>query len=231
VFSTKAKWRIGYLTAITLFCLGQPCVPAVNQDLQLWSPITLDGRLYKNYRGYLEITPRLGKNITRLNQLLLRPAIQYKFNDKISLFAGYLWQTNYQNGEVLHEHRLWEQALFNKDIKRFSIINRTRLEQRMFPHLSDTGNRLRHLLKFEYDLSDKWYLVTSDELFVNINSVANGPKAGIDQNRIFAGVGMRPRKRMRIEIGYQYQYVNRSDQFDDLGNHAILVQTFIGIKD
>jgi len=67
-------------------------------------------------------------------------------------------------------------------------------------------------------------------LFINLNSVKNGPQAGIDQNRIFAGVGVRPLKRTRVEAGYQYQWINRTDQFDQ-GNHAILVQTFIGIKD
>lgn len=213
-----------------LFCAA-PSYAGVDSDLQLWVPTTFDARIYRNWRGYLEVTPRIGNNVTRINQLLVRPALQYKFNDGCSLFAGYLWQTTYQNGETLHEHRLWEQALFDKDIKRFSIINRTRLEQRMFPHLAGTGNRLRHMLKLEYDLNSKLYLVASDELFINLNSVTNGPQAGIDQNRIFAGVGVRPFSRTRFEVGYQYQYVNRSDPFDDQGNHAIVMQSFIGIKD
>lgn len=218
------------LASMLMLGVSMPCHASIEHDLQLWTPVTFDARIYRNLRGYLEINPRIGDNITQMSQLLIRPALQYRVNEGCSLFAGYLWATTYQNGDVLHEHRLWEQVLFNKDIKRFSIINRTRLEQRMFPHLADTGNRLRHMIKLEYDLNPKLYLVASDELFINLNSVKNGPQAGIDQNRIFAGVGVRPLKRTRVEAGYQYQWINRTDQFDQ-GNHAILVQTFIGIKD
>ncbi len=227
-------WRKLFLTLTfaSSYMLGvaMPSYANVEHDLQLWTPVTFDARIYRNLRGYLEVNPRIGDNITQMNQLLIRPALQYRVNEGCSLFAGYLWGTTYQNGDVLHEHRLWEQVLLEKDIKRFSILNRTRLEQRMFPHLADTGNRLRHMLKLEYDLNSKLYLVASDELFINLNSVKNGPQGGIDQNRIFAGVGVRPLKRTRIEAGYQFQYINRTDQFD-IGNHAILVQTFIGIKD
>lgn len=218
------------LASTSMFGAAAPSFAGIEHDLQLWTPVTFDARIYRNLRGYLEINPRIGDNVTRMSQLLIRPALQYRVNEGCSLFAGYLWATTYQNGDVLHEHRLWEQVLFDKDIKRFSIINRTRLEQRMFPHLADTGNRLRHMLKLEYDLNSKLYLVASDELFINLNSVKNGPQGGIDQNRIFAGIGVRPLKRTRVEAGYQYQWINRTDQFDQ-GNHAIVVQTFIGIKD
>ncbi|QQR57281.1 MAG: DUF2490 domain-containing protein [Candidatus Melainabacteria bacterium] len=218
------------LASTYMFGAAAPSFANVEHDLQLWTPVTFDARIYRNLRGYLEVNPRIGDNITQMNQLLIRPALQYKVNEGCSLFAGYLWGTTYQNGDVLHENRLWEQVLFDKDIKRLSIINRTRLEQRMFPHLADTGNRLRHMLKLEYDLNPKLYLVASDELFINLNSVKNGPQGGIDQNRIFAGVGVRPIPKTRVEIGYQFQYINRTDQFD-IGNHAIMVQTFIGIKD
>jgi hypothetical protein len=213
-----------------MFGAAAPSFANVDHDLQLWTPVTFDTRIYRNLRGYMEVNTRIGDNITQLNQLLVRPALQYRVNERCSLFAGYLWGTTYQNGDVLHEHRLWEQVLLEKDIKRLSILNRTRLEQRMFPHLADTGNRLRHMLKLEYDLNPKLYLVASDELFINLNSVKNGPQGGIDQNRLFAGVGVRPLPKTRVEIGYQFQYINRTDQFD-IGNHAIMVQTFIGIKD
>ncbi|MBA4078800.1 MAG: DUF2490 domain-containing protein, partial [Cyanobacteria bacterium PR.023] len=66
---------------------------------------------------------------------------------------------------------------------------------------------------------------------VNLNSVQGGPQAGIDQNRFFAGLGIKAMKKARVEVGYQYQYINRSDQFDDQANHAIVIQSFVGLKD
>lgn len=209
-----------------------PAYANPEHDMQLWAPVTFDRRIYRDFRGYLEINPRIGDNVSRMSQLLIRPAVQYRFNEHFSAFAGYAWIATFQNNQVLHENRLWEQVLLEHDIKKLSILNRTRLEQRMFPHLSGTSNRLRHMLKLEYDLNDRIYLVGSDELFVNLNSIDKaGPQAGIDQNRIFAGVGVRPLPRTRVEIGYQLQYVNRRDPFDDQANHAIVIQSFIGIKD
>lgn len=202
----------------------------MDDDLQLWTPITLDVPVHRKIRGYFEVGPRIGDGVSRLNQLLIRPGLEFKVNDKFSFFTGYLWQTTYDS-QVLHEHRIWEQILLDKDIKRLSIINRTRLEQRFFSHLPDTGNRLRHMVKLDYDFWKRLYLCTSNELFINLNSVRNGPQRGIDQNRFFVGIGVRALKQGRIEAGYQYQYVNRSDPFDDQANHAIIIQTFVGLKD
>ena len=71
------------------------------------------------------------------------------------------------------------------------------------------------------------YLVAYDELFVNVNSLRGGPEAGIDQNRLFAGIGRQINEKMRAEIGYQLQYINRSDPFDDRGKHVLLTQVFL----
>lgn len=209
--------------------INQPAF-ATDDDLQLWTPVTLDVPFHRKVHGYLEVSPRIGQNISRTKQFLLRPAVEWRFNEHCSFFTGYLWQTTYDK-QVLHEHRVWQQILLDKDIKRLSIINRTRLEQRFFANLASTGNRVRHMVKLEYALFKRLYAVSSNELFVNLNSVKNGPQSGIDQNRFFAGLGCRVFKQNRIEIGYQYQYVNSSDPFDDQGNHAIVIQSFIGLKD
>lgn len=222
------------LTGLLAVCLTASCREAaadVAHDLQLWTPITLDAPIYRKVRGYLEVNPRVGDDVSRMNQLILRPALELRFNEDFSLFGGYAWVTTYNDNQVLHEHRVWEQVLTDKDIKRLSIINRTRLEQRFFSHLSQTGNRIRHMVKLNYGLTKRLYLTNSNELFVNFNSVRDGPQRGIDQYRMFAGLGVRVLKRNRVELGYQYQYVNRSDEFDDLANHAIVLQTFIGLRD
>ncbi len=197
----------------------------------MWTPITLDVPIYRKVRGYFEVAPRIGSGVGKLNQFLIRPGVEYRVNDDFSLFAGYLWQRTYDNNSILYENRVWQQALFDKDIKRLSVINRTRLEQRFFNTTGGTGNRLRHLVKLNLGLYRQLYLTTSNELFINLNSVNNGPQRGVDQNRFFVGLGLKSNRGSRIEAGYQYQYVNRSDEFDDQGNHAILIQTFIGLRD
>lgn len=212
-----------------LWC--EPTQAAADHDLQLWTPIMLDRTVYKKVHGYLEVTPRVGDNVSGLNQLLLRPALEYKLKDNFSLFAGYLWLSNYTDEGVQNEHRVWQQALMNKSFKRCLLINRTRLEQRMFEPLTGAGVRLRHLVKLNYPLHKRIYATAQDELFINLNSVEEGPQAGIDQNRIFAGLGIKTLKKARVEVGYQCQYINSSDQFNDQANHAIVIQTFVGLKD
>lgn len=225
----KVRRRCLVLTSMAALATN-PAWADVDDDLQLWTPVTLDVGLHEKVRGYLEVGPRIGDGVSRLNQLLVRPALQYKVSEKFSVLAGYLWQTTYDS-EVLHEHRIWQQLLLNKDVKRLSLINRTRLEQRFFSNLSETGNRLRHMVKGNFGLTKRLYLTTSNELFLNLNSVKDGPQRGVDQNRYFAGLGIKSFGGSRLEAGYQYQYVNRSDEFDDQGNHAILIQTFFGILD
>lgn len=200
--------------------------------MQIWTPITLDVKVHKRVRAYLEVAPRMGNGVSELSQLLVRPALQFQFTERASLFSGYLWQSTYpENGPVVHENRLWEQILLTRKIKRLQIINRTRLEQRFFNNVSGTGHRARHMVKLDFDLYKRIYLATSNEIFVNLNTVRDGPEAGIDQDRYFAGLGFRLGNRNRIEVGYQLQYVNRSDPDDDQANHALVFQSFWGILD
>lgn len=219
------------LICSSILATGSAARCSVDQDMQMWTPVVLDIPIHRKLRGYMEVGPRIGDGVSKVKQLLVRPALEYRFNKSFSFFTGYLWQTTYGDPQVLHENRIWQQILLDKDIKRLSILNRTRLEQRMFNDVSGTGHRARHMVKLDFDISKKFYLCNFHELFVNLNSVKDGPQRGIDQYRMFAGVGVRPLKNTRVEAGYQYQYVNRADQFDDQGNHAILIQTFIGLKD
>ncbi len=210
---------------------AEPAHAAADHDLQLWTPIMLDRTVYKKVHGYLEVAPRMGDNVSGLNQLLIRPALEYKVRDNFSLFAGYLWLSNYTDAGVQNEHRIWQQVLMNKNFKRCLLINRSRIEERLFEPLAGTGVRLRHLVKVNCPLNKRIYATAQDELFVNLNSVEGGPQAGIDQNRFFTGLGIRTLKKARVEVGYQLQYVNSSDQFNDQANHAIVIQSFVGLKD
>lgn len=205
----------------------------VEHDLQLWTPVTLDEPIRGKLRGYFEVVPRIGYDASQISQLLVRPGLEWRQTDNLGFFAGYLWQTNYsnENSQVVHENRIWQQILHQKQIKRFSLYNRLRNEQRFLGGVNGCSNRLRHLVKLNYNLNKRFYLTSQDELFINLNSLDGGPEAGIDQNRCFFGVGVKTIKRSRVEVGYQLQYVNRTDQFDDQANHAIVIQTFVGLSD
>jgi hypothetical protein len=66
----------------------------------------------------------------------------------------------------------------------------------------------------------------SDELFVNVNQLTGAPRAGVDQNRLFVGVGRHIGEKVRVEGGYQMQLINRRNPTPDRLNHVILVSLF-----
>jgi len=214
-------------------CLPQKASANAEHDFQLWTPVTLDEPIRGKLRGYFEVAPRIGYDASQISQLLVRPGLEYRYKPNLGFFAGYLWQTNYsnENSQVVHENRIWQQILSHKRIKRVAMFNRLRTEQRFLGGVNGCSNRLRYLMKLNYNLNKRFYLTTQDELFINLNSLEGGPQGGIDQNRYFVGVGVKTIKRSRVEVGYQLQYVNRTDEFDDQANHAIVIQTFIGLRD
>lgn len=81
-------------------------------------------------------------------------------------------------------------------------------------------------------MAPEWALVASDEVFVNINTVAmRGPAAGFDQNRVFVGINRTFSQYVNVDVGYQNQLVN-SRSIPNLANqmnHVILLQLFINL--
>ena len=230
---TAARWFLTFVLLLTCALFPNAARADVEHDMQLWTPITLDEPIRGKLRGYFEVVPRIGYDVSQISQLLVRPGMEWRQTENLGFFAGYLWQTNYsnENSQVVHENRIWQQILYHKKMKRVSMYNRLRQEQRFLGGVNGCSNRMRYMLKFNYNLNKRFYLTTQDELFINLNSLEGGPQGGIDQNRYFVGVGVKTMKRSRVEVGYQLQYVNRTDEFDDQANHSIVIQTFLGLRD
>jgi hypothetical protein len=210
-----------FVTLLTVLAEWTPA-SAQQHDFQLWQPVFTSVPLRGRWYGYFEVNPREGDG--QLRQLLLRPALEYRSSKRLSLFAGYCW--NYIPN-VPRENRPYQQISVTNQIKKLTIINRTRLEQRIFDHLNRVSVRARHMVRASYPIVGSYYGVVYEELFVNLNTVENGPQRGIDQNRFFVGAGKQIRRGLRGEIGYQLQYVNGSDQFDDQANHALLTNFYV----
>ena len=69
-----------------------------------------------------------------------------------------------------------------------------------------------------------------DEIFVNVNSVGNGPDSGFDQNRLFLGMNRQFTKHFNMDLGYQMQALNnRQPELINQINHIILLQFFINL--
>jgi len=197
---------------------------------QWWTPVYMDMPLSKdqNNRLYFEANPRLGDSLNGMGQLILRTAIGRRFRYNTSVYAGYAFNKTFQPSSV-YENRVYQQFGYNHSLGKKILINhRFRLEERFIQGLNGNCSvRGRYFLRAALPITKNYYLASFDELFVNFNSIQGGPQAGIDQNRYFAGIGRRIGKKVNVECGYQFQYVNRSDQADDRAGHVLLTQMFI----
>ena len=203
----------------------------VNQDFRLWAPVYLTFPLSSSFIGYIEVNPRFGDDVSELDQLILRPAVGYKLNDHFSLWQGYAWVGNYQPS-LQEENRLYQQLLYRRKFPFVKILSRTRLEERFIENTDGTAVRARTMLRGDFPLPDapEWAIVVYDEIFLNVNTVGNGPASGFDQNRLFLGMNRQFTEHFNMDLGYQMQALNNNQpELINQINHTILLQFFINL--
>lgn len=179
----------------------------------------------------MEVNPRFGDDVSELDQLLLRPAIGYKLNDRFSVWQGYAWVGNYQPS-LREEDRLYQQLTYREKFSFVKVVSRTRLEERFIEHTDSASIRARTLLRGDFPLPNapEWALVVYDEIFVNLNAVKNGPDSGFDQNRFFVGINREFTKQFNMDVGYQMQAINGNQAgLINQINNIILLQFFINL--
>lgn len=163
-------------------------------------------------------------------QSIVRPGIGYALTDNTAVWAGYGWiETSPISGETFTEHRIWQQATWSDDCGDFSFALRSRLEQRFLEPGDDTGLRFRQLVRAQHNLpqSPRFTLVAWDEAFFHLNDTDWGAQTGFDQNRLFAGFGVKhkPDSPWRTEIGYLNQFIDNPGG-SDRQHHILSVNVY-----
>lgn len=217
------------LAAALVLLTGGPAAAKTEHDGQLWFPLYLTTHLGERGLGYFEVNPRIGNNVSEIDQLLLRPAVGYQVTPHLSLWQGYAWVNDYQPS-YQDEHRSFQQAVYTTPVFQTSLTSRTRLEERWIRGDPGTGLRAREMIRLSVPLagSKAWSLVLYDEVFVNLNSVRGGPQSGFDQNRAFIGVNRMLSPHVNVDLGYQNLVLNTTEPgLTSRHLHIILIQTFI----
>jgi len=194
--------------ALHLTTVAAP-VCADESDTQQWTVITVDKDLSKRWRGFFELQPRFGQNISTAERIIVRAAAGYRINSKLSVWQGYGW-TPQLEPEFNNEHRPFQQLLFEDTLGKTRLTSRTRLEERFIDGAGGTEFRLRSLVRLSHPISadHRWAAVGYDEVFWNLNSTDRGPVSGFDQNRLFLGVSRQVNPELRVETGYLWNHVN-----------------------
>jgi hypothetical protein len=208
---TKNRKRHLLFTCCAALLFPALAVPARadETDTQQWTLITIEKDLSKRWRGYFELQPRFGQNISRAERLIVRGAVGYRINPKLSVWQGYGWTPTLEP-EFNNEHRPYQQLLFEDTLGKTRLVSRTRLEERVIEGVDGTGLRLRSMVRLSHPVSAdrRWAVVGSDEVFWNLNSPDRGAVSGFDQNRLFLGVSRQVNSELRVETGYLMNHVN-----------------------
>lgn len=216
--------KLSIIVAFTMAAntAATPAYAQTKEDGGIWLGLSLQGNLADTGLNWsAELQPRWREEGDKLNQLIIRPALFYKFDKKSSVWLGYEKVVNHPAGKpTFDENRIWQQYSYTFDpINTVTLQNRTRLEERRVDGGRETSLRLRQMLKAYKPLESnpKFSLILSDELFLNLNDTDWGARSGFDQNRLFLGAGYVFNPMVKLEAGYLNQYVN-STKIDKMNN-------------
>ncbi|MCH2596577.1 MAG: DUF2490 domain-containing protein [Pirellulales bacterium] len=193
------------------------CAQAVD-DAGLWNAMLTQGnfeafgledtKLKWWFDGHLRYLDDAGG----FNQSIVRPGIGWTLNERSTVWAGYGWiRTSALSGLEFDEHRIWQQWTWSKNLEDWKLGLRSRFEQRFVETGDDLGLRFRQFFRATHKLPSvpKMTLGGWIEIFYNLNHTDWGAQGGINQNRVFAGLGYKPSPEChwRVEIGYLNQVI------------------------
>jgi hypothetical protein len=223
----------------------------LNTNTNVWLNYTGTFKISNHWSVYAESQLRRSEGISTPQQFLIRPAMQYNFDNNNSMSLGYLFvHTNVYGSQpalsAFGENRTWQQLQIRSQNGPFEIVNRLRLEQRWVnvPVKDATGiakeggpvysNRMRIQNKISLPFKGKqivdksFYAMIGDEVMINFGNNVKGNV--FDQNRIFGGLGYRIPKIGRMEAGYLYQKIFKGDGVKVEGNNTITLSLIHNIS-
>jgi hypothetical protein len=247
LFSNKIKILI-LLLSVNFNLIGQR---VLNTNTNIWFNYTGTFKISNHWSIYAESQLRRSEGLSNPQQLLIRPAMQYNFDNNNSMSIGYVYvYTNVYGSQpalsAFGENRTWQQLQIRSNNGPIEIVNRLRLEQRWVnvPVKDATGlakagdpvytNRMRIQNKIAIPFKGKqivdksFYAMAGDEVMINFGK--NVKNNIFDQNRVFAGFGYRIPKIGRTELGYLYQKIFKGDGIKVEGNHTLTLSLFHNIS-
>ncbi|WP_299116277.1 DUF2490 domain-containing protein [uncultured Winogradskyella sp.] len=136
----------------------------------------------------------------------------YHLDSKSTLGLGYAFLDidtvfEFDNAPNIIEHRIFEQYVYKHNIGKIKFTHRGRLEQRFIELIdrNELQNRLRYKLSLRYNLNKTFFLILSDEPFVNFQDQV------FHENRFYSGIGINVFKNSQIQIGYLKQNIRKSN--------------------
>lgn len=233
--------RVLFIFLMVIFFSALKAQPQFTGWLASFNTFKLNNKLSLHFDGQL----RSSDDLEAVQTILLRPGLNVHVHKAWVLTGGYAYIANRRNvgnlSELLPEHRIWQQALFNHKVKNIAIAHRFRFEERFIAKSKvmnnelETGGydpafRLRYFLRGiipftqESSFSKGLFFALQNEVFLNTGdrSAVNGKT--FDQNRLYAAFGYRLPGKLDLEAGYMNQYTSTRASF--VNNHIAQIALY-----
>lgn len=216
--------RSGFSVLLVILALGlfsPTATHATDHDSGMWTTVSASHKLANQWSAGLLVQTRLNNDFGDLERTVLRPSMTYKPTDYLALTIGYDAHFIEKPNDRL-EQRIWQQVAFNWTSAPIAWTARARLEERFIEGVDGAPLRLRLMARGQLALNDDGlYAAMSNEYFVNLDETRGGPRDGFDQNRFYVGLGRPLNERIKAEVGYQMQYINRAGE--DVAVHQLML--------
>lgn len=186
---------------------------------QLWLTYNAQQQLNKHWGYQFDVNHRLA-DVQQATSVIsaVRVGGTYFTGKSLRLTAGYAWfgtHTQLKAHQLLHENRLWQQALWQYKLLKAKATQRIRIEERWREQMSNGALdhrfsiRFRYMWQWQYPVwhaathpqrqlmlhaADEWMLHAGDNL----------RKHFFDQNRLIGGLAYSPNKHVEMHLLYQY---------------------------
>lgn len=213
---------------ITTSLLSSQMVQGQEVDHQFWMNYTLKIPVSEKLSWGGDLGVRgLGSN-RDWNQILIRPAVSYRFNRSVSIAGAMAWFGTLNNGDYnISEYRIHQDFNFKwPDLGIVAFFYRVRIEERFFFYQSDIDNafkvRLRALVGME--TADITLLSSKRPIYFQVlfegfrtADKEEAVEVFINQSRLHFALGHRVLPNFRYELHYIAQ---RSRLFNEDGTQS-----------
>ncbi|MBL8982153.1 MAG: DUF2490 domain-containing protein [Gemmatimonadetes bacterium] len=231
---------------LLVICLLCSAAPAMAQretftNLNGWLAWFNDVELPHGWFVDSDLNARRSGPYDEVQQYLWRVSLRRNLMPNVRVAVGYAGSDTHPYGDLpialrTPEHRLFEHLQLLHATGRTQWTHRYRLEQRWGGRMAlEDGepqvqnwirtNRFRYLVRATVPLQgttldvNEWFVTVGDELFMNWG--ANVQQNVFDQNRLMGSVGRRLGSRMRLEVGYTEQLIERPNGRQLERNHTL----------
>lgn len=190
---------------------------ALDQETQTWTTaqlvLPINETLDAGLRGRMRFSGVFDK----------RRLYQYQFTLGHTLADGRRIRLGYEQFRTpigLSENRFFPELQLRTQFAELPLRHRLRLEWRDINRLPDPVYRLRYKLAYRRPITNAGaYLELRNEIFVSLSEEDPVIERGLTQNRVGFTLGQATGKRSRIELRYQWGYIDSA--LIERGEHLI----------